>query len=140
MVAVVAGAYSASAGSPGIQIYSPSVRQGTSLGVEALTVANVGTGTVGSLTVLNPSLSASTRYCYFVWDAVSQAQLLSTCPTMSLDPTKVLLPVVLAPGRSVAIQIITGGGSAFSIGSSVVMTLVSSNAAQATAGAVVTPA
>lgn len=140
--AVVFGAvsaYSSELNGPAVSIERAGVRQGSYFALETLIVFDSGETKMTSFTVSTNGVSAGAAYCYSLLNPTTGAQLFTTCPDMTTDPSVVTVSYVLSPGNAVLVEI-TLPGTAFSVGSRGALTVTTSGGAQQTVGILVEPA
>jgi hypothetical protein len=140
--ALVFGAMSAYASSlqgASVTLSSASIRQGTYVAFETLTVYNSGSVTSSALTVTTTSAPSSASYCYTLVDPATMATLSSSCPSGSANPGSVAISWQIVPGKGLLIGLTITGG-AFAIGSSSLVTVTTSAGSQATLSVQVVPA
>lgn len=139
MVLGAVSAYASPLRGPAVAIEDPSIRQGAYAAVEKLTVFNAGSVDVETFTLTTSGVGSASGYCYTLFDPANSSLLSSTCPQGSADPSSVAIPHALRPGQGVGVEI-TIGGVAFSPGSGVVLTVVTSAGGAQTVGVQVAPA
>jgi hypothetical protein len=132
--------YSSQVSEPSLSISYPSIRQGSGVALESVTISNTGPTAISGITVLNPEAPASASYCYSLWDPLNQSTISSTCKTLRQNPTSISLPQSLAPGASEVFELTVMGAGEFTIGASYSVTVATSSAAQETVDIVVVPA
>jgi len=140
--AVVLGAvttYTSALGGPAVSIEGVGIRQGAFFAFERLTVFNSGQTPITSFTVSNYMISTSAAYCYSLVNPASGAQLFTTCPGMTTNPSAVSVSYALPPGTAVAVEI-TVQGAGFTVGSYGTLTVTTASGAQQTVGVQVAPA
>ena len=124
---------------PSLSISGASIRQGTNLAIETLTVYNSGSGPSSAFMISTSQAFASTSYCYSVLDPRTATQVSSTCPTLTADPREVPIASVLLPGEALLVELFIAG-TAFSPGADPLVTVTASTGAQASEEVPVVPA
>lgn len=124
-----ASAYTSALQGPSVLVPSATIRQGAYLAVESVTVFNSGQASVTSFTISTPQASSSSSYCYSVLNPSTMAVITSSCPTMTANPRAVTVTSPFAPASAVLVEL-TIVGQAFTLGSSVLVTVTTSAGAQ----------
>jgi len=126
-------------GSSSVAVQNESIRQGTYLAIEMMTVMNLGQTSISSFVVSTSQAPNSAPYCYAVYDVATGEQSTGACPTKAANPSSVTIVSPVQPGGAEGV-VITIVGSVFEIGSTCAITVTTSDGAQQSVGALVVPA
>jgi hypothetical protein len=130
--------YASSLQGAGVTISSASIRQGTYVALETLTVYNSGSVASSALTVTTTPSPSAASYCYTLVDPSTKAILYSSCPSGSTNPGSVAIAWQMPPGKGLLIELTITGS--FTIGSAPFVTVTTSAGSQATLSVQVVPA
>ncbi len=130
--------FASSSAGPSVSIGSATIRQGTYVAVERVTVYNTGQAPMVSFTMTTAQAPSTASYCYSLLNPVSSVTISSTCPTLVSNPSSISVPAQIPPGGAVVVEALVSGGS-FALGVPCQVTVTSSNGAQASALAQVVP-
>ena len=133
------GALSRSLQGPSLSVTGATISQGLDAAVERLTVYNSGSTAAGSFTVATTGVASSAQFCYSALNPVTKSIALSTCPTLSTNPTSVLFSTSLQPGASMVVELDLSGAP-FVVGSSYPVTVSTRAGAQQTVEVEAVPA
>lgn len=126
-------------GGPAVAVEGASIRQGNYLALEKLIVVNTGPSPLSSFMLTTGQVSQTGVYCYSLYNPSSGAQLASTCPPATPNPSSISIATAIPSGGSVGV-IVTVVGAAFGVGTSCLLTVTASSGAQQTVGVEVAPA
>ncbi len=126
------------AGGPALVISGIQLRQGTENAVLSFAASNDGSGTVTSLTVLNPGVPRTAAFCYTLWNPSSLAEIAGICPTLLTNPASVTIPCSIPPGGSVQVDF-TFAGTPYSVGKQYTVIVEAVPAAQGSEETVAVP-
>jgi len=129
----------ASAQGPAISVTGATIRQGTFLAIESLTIYNTGSVPLQSFVLSTGGVPATASFCYTLFDPMAHSILSTTCPSMGTNPASVVLATTVSPGKGVLAEL-TVMGQQFSLGAISKVTVTSSGGAQQSLDVGVVPA
>ncbi len=122
-------AYSGSLPGGSIYMVYASLRQGGSAAVETVAVMNGGQAPVGSFIITTSQAPASAAFCSIIYSGSTQSVVSDSCPTLQSNPGSVRVTSTLNPGACLTVELVITG-SAFSVGSTHMVTVSAPNGAQ----------
>lgn len=131
-VYAVATQYATSTQGASLTITNAVIRQGTSIAVEGLTVANTGTVAFTAITMTTFGISSPATYCLSVLNPETGTTISSSCPAGS-NPASVAVVANLLPGQSIVLTVTTQSGSVFAAGDTYSLIVSATPAAQSAA-------
>ena len=115
-------------GGESVSVTGTTVRQGENMAFETVAVQNTGSVPIAWFSVSTSGVPPSASYCYSIYDPLLRETALTTCPGMRLDPRVVTVTAELPPGKALVFEL-TVEGTAFSPGSTVRVTVLTSGGA-----------
>ena len=131
--------YASSLQGASVTLSDASIRQGTYVALETLTVYNSGGPSATGLTVTTAGVPSSADYCVSLVNPSTMAVLSSTCPSVTVNPGSVQVAWTLPSGGGLMVEL-TITGSSFTVGSSYPVTVTTSVGSQASLEVQVVPA
>jgi hypothetical protein len=131
--------YASSLQGPAVALTDVSLAQGAYFALERLTVSNEGESSFPSFSVTTSDAPTSAFYCYTLTDPSTLMVVASTCPLLAANPRTLAVSHGLTPGSSVTVTL-QMPGTVFTVGSLVLVTVLTPAGASASLQANVLPA